>query len=378
MRVEKGQVRAPEIGRIWFNSPPLTFRQLRGRAVLVDFWDYTCVNCIRTLPYVQAWHERYKEKGLTVIGVHTPEFTFAQYESNVERAIRDFGLTYPIVLDGNYELWKAFANRCWPTKYLLDAEGYLRFVHFGEGNYGECEQVMQELLREIDKDIALPALLAPRRAEDVPGAVCYPATPEIYLGHRRGRIGNAGGFHEDQIAAYSYLDLPEGNPEKNVTKDSCFYLQGKWASTAEYVEAAEDGEHRIEHRIALRYSAASVNLVMASPRNALSEIIILQDGKPLTSRQATSDIRFRTVNDHDESYIFVQNARMYFLVNNSGFGEHTLELICPAGVAAFAFTFTSCIDPNSSRQDAVDSGQHQSPSQVLEPLLSANPDSGRA
>ncbi len=95
MRVEKGKVRAPEIGRVWLNSTPLSFRQLRGRVVLVDFWDYTCVNCIRTLPYVQAWHERYKDKGLTVIGVHTPEFTFAQYESNVERGIREFGLTYP-------------------------------------------------------------------------------------------------------------------------------------------------------------------------------------------------------------------------------------------------------------------------------------------
>src|ERR1041385_7933228 len=105
MRVEKGQVRAPEIGRVWLNSPPLSFRQLRGRAALVDFWDYTCVNCIRTLPYVKAWYERYKDVGLTVIGVHTPEFTFAQYESNVERGVREFGLTYPIVVDTNRELW---------------------------------------------------------------------------------------------------------------------------------------------------------------------------------------------------------------------------------------------------------------------------------
>ena len=107
MKVEKGQVRAPEIGRLWLNSPPLSFRQLRGRVVLVDFWDYTCVNCIRTLPYVQAWHERYQSLGLTVIGVHTPEFMFAQYESNVERSLLEFGLTYPIVVDSNREIWKA-------------------------------------------------------------------------------------------------------------------------------------------------------------------------------------------------------------------------------------------------------------------------------
>ena len=155
MKVEKGKVRAPEIGRVWLNSSPLSFRQLRGRVVLVDFWDYTCVNCIRTLPYVQAWHERYRDKGLTVIGVHTPEFTFAQYESNVERGIREFGLTYPIVIDSDREIWKAFANRYWPTKYLLDKDGYLRWGHFGEGGYGECEQMIQELLREIDPGILL-------------------------------------------------------------------------------------------------------------------------------------------------------------------------------------------------------------------------------
>jgi len=174
MRVEKGQVRAPEIGRVWLNSPPLSFRQLRGRVVLVDFWDYTCVNCIRTLPYVKAWHERYQEVGLTVIGVHTPEFTFAQYESNVERGVREFGLTYPIVIDSNYEIWKAFANRCWPSKYLLDKDGYLRFGHSGEGAYRECEEVIQELLREIDPAVLLPELLAPFARKITPEQFAIP------------------------------------------------------------------------------------------------------------------------------------------------------------------------------------------------------------
>ena len=200
MKVEKAKVRAPEIGRVWINSPPLSFRQLRGRVVLVDFWTYTCINWLRTLPYLQAWHERYREKGLTVIGVHSPEFVFAQYESNVERAVREFGLTYPIVIDSNFEIWKAFANRFWPTKYLLDKEGYLRFGHFGEGGYLECEQTIQELMWEIDRSLSLPAIMEPLRAEDRAGAVCYPATPEVYLGHRRGRIGNNSGFHQDQVA----------------------------------------------------------------------------------------------------------------------------------------------------------------------------------
>jgi thiol-disulfide isomerase/thioredoxin len=332
MRVEKGQVRAPEIGRVWLNSSPLSFRQLRGRVVLVDFWDYTCVNCIRTLPYVKAWHQRYRDVGLTVIGVHTPEFTFAQYESNVERGAREFALTYPIVIDNNYEIWKAFANRVWPTKYLLDKEGYLRFAHFGEGGYRECEEVIQELLREIDPAMMLPQVLSPLRAEDGPGAVCYPASPELYLGHRRGRIGNAGGFKEDEVSLYEF----EGTLDEN-----CFYASGWWASTAEYMESTGEGAHHL----VLRYTASGVNLVMASPRGPSCEVIVRQDRQPLPPHQATSDIQFHNLSGQQESVVLVQQARMYSLVNNHDFGEHVLELICPAGLAAFAFTFTSCVDP---------------------------------
>jgi thiol-disulfide isomerase/thioredoxin len=332
MKVEKGQVRAPEIGPPWLNSPPLNFRQLRGRAVLVDFWDYTCVNCIRTLPYVQAWHERYHDKGLTVIGVHTPEFTFAQYESNVERGIRQFGLTYPIVVDSDRAIWKAFAVRYWPTKYLLDKDGYLRYGHFGEGAYRECEETIQELLRELNPQVSLPALMEPLREEDRPGAVCYRPTGELYLGHKRGRIGNDGGFKEDQIADYEF-------PAKQL-EENFFYANGQWASTAEYFEAVGDGPHSLT----LKYEAAGVNLVMAAPHTSTAEVTLLLDGKPLSRTQSAKDVRFRGT----ESYVVADSARMYSLVDNHDFGEHILELRCSTGVAAFAFTFTACIDPISS------------------------------
>jgi len=336
MKVEKGKVRAPEIGRVWLNSAPLSFRQLRGRVVLVDFWDYTCVNCIRTLPYVQAWHERYKHMGLTVIGVHTPEFTFAQYESNVERGIREFGLTYPIVIDSNREIWKAFANRYWPTKYLLDKDGYLRYGHFGEGAYGETEQAIQELLLEVDSTLVMPAIMEPLREEDQPGAVCYRPSGELYLGHRRGRIGNEGGFQEDQIAEYSFA---------GPLQENFFYANGRWASTAEYFEAAEDGFHSLK----LKYEAVSVNLVMAAPRGGSAEVVIVQDGKPLARGHGGKDTRFRINAKGDaESYIVVDSARMYFLLDNHDFGEHELELVCSPGMAAFAFTFTACVDPVAS------------------------------
>jgi len=336
MRVEKGKVRAPEIGRLWYNSTPLSFHQLRGRVVLVDFWDYTCVNCIRTLPYVQGWHERYGNKGLTVIGVHTPEFTFAQYESNVERGIREFGLTYPIVVDSDREIWKAFANRYWPSKYLLDKEGYLRYAHFGEGAYRETEEAIHESLREINPAIALPPPMDPVRAEDGPGAVCYRPSPELYLGHVRGRMGNEGGFKADSISEYSFSgEMQEGY----------FYARGRWASTAEYLESVDDGEHIIT----LKYEAAGVNLVMAAPRGGSAEAVIRLDGKPLTREQKTVDTRFRSVNGAEESYLLVQQARMYALVDHHDFGTHTLELSCGPGLAAFAFTFTSCIDPSGVR-----------------------------
>ncbi len=330
MKVEKGTVRAPEIGRIWFNSPPLAMRQLRGRVVLVEFWDYTCVNCIRTLPYVKEWHARYKEKGLTVIGVHTPEFLFARYETNVERGIEEFGLTYPVVVDSNNELWEAFANRYWPTKYLIDGEGYLRYAHFGEGAYQETEATIQELLREANSGVSLPPIMEPVRESDQPGAVCYRPSAELYLGHRRGRIGNSGGFIEDQPSLYS-------SPPSDKYEDGFFYAQGNWTATGDHFESASDQEAGIT----LPYSAAAVNLVMASFNRQPREVEIRQDGKPLGPSCSTPDIRFR----NGQSYILVARPRMYSIVDNGDFGSHTLELITrQPELTLFAFTFTSCVD----------------------------------
>ena len=328
MKVE-GRVRAPEIGRVWLNSPPLSLRQLRGRVVLIDFWDYTCVNCIRTLPYLQRWHERYAASGLMVIGVHTPEFTFAQYESNVERGVREFGLTYPVVVDSNYELWKAFANRCWPAKYLIDKDGYVRYFHYGEGHYAETEGQIQELLLEANPSLKFPGVMPPLRAEDAPGAVCYQPTPELYLGNRRGRIANEGGFHE---GAFDYVfpsDLPE---------DSCA-VEGRWSSTAEYLETAGT-----DHRLVLRYSAGAVNLVMASHSGAACDVILRQDGAPLPREAATADVEFRD----GDAHLAIERARMYALVDNHSFGERLLELSCrDCGLALYAFTFTSCVAMSS-------------------------------
>ena len=195
-------------------------------------------------------------------------------------------------------------------------------------------------MREIDPSVSLPVLMNPLREEDHVGAVCYRPSGELYLGNRRGRIGNEGGFKEDQIADYEF----EGEPEENF-----FYASGRWASTAEYFEAVESGPHSLH----LKYEAVAVNLVMASPHAASAEVVVLLDGKPLTRKQATRDIRFRPgASGAEESYVVVDSARMYFLVDDHAFGPHTLELRCSEGVAAFAFTFTSCVDPVASALQA--------------------------
>lgn len=323
-------------------------RQLRGRVVLIDFWDYTCVNCIRTLPYIKQWHARYQDKGLTVIGVHTPEFLFARYESNVERGIEEFGLTYPVVVDSNFELWEAFANRYWPTKYLIDSQGYLRFAHFGEGAYRETEETIQHLLREIEPRIVLPPLLEPLRDSDRPGAVCYQPSPELYLGHKRGRIGNASGFQEDRVADYAHSGEFEGGH---------FYAQGSWTANGDHIESSGSDEARI----AIRYSAAGVNLVMASFNAEPREIEVRRDARPLDPSVAPPDVHFRD----GRSLIRVVRPRMYSVVDSKIFGTHTLELIThqPA-VALFAFTFTSCLDREFSEETTKATGHHQDHAQT--------------
>lgn len=320
-------IRVPEIGRDWINSPGLTMRGLRGRVVLVDFWDYTCVNCIRTLPYLKEWHKRYKDKGLVIIGVHAPEFYFARTTEHVRRAVREFGMEYPVVLDNDFQIWQSFANRYWPAKFLVDKDGYLRFFSFGEGGYQESERRIQQLLKEIDPQVELPPPLEPVRDTDVPGAVCHRATPELYLGHRRGRLGNPGDFQKDRRADYT---LPGSIEEEAV------YLAGPWSSSAEAAEVAGSGA-----RLCLRYSAAEVNLVMAPPKSGPGRITLRQDEAPLPPGSAGADARYDA---GGPACIEVDVPRMYSLVRNKDFGSHLLELASSAeGLRLYAFTFVSCV-----------------------------------
>ncbi len=352
MEVEKGKVHAPEIGTHWINSPPLALRQLRGQVVLIDFWDYTCLNCLRTLPYVVEWHRRYKDKGLRIIGVHAPEFYFARTAGLVESAIARFGVEYPVVLDNDYRIFQAFTNKCWPAKYLIDQAGYIRFFHFGEGDYSGTELAIQSLLLEITPGLELPAPMAPLRQTDHPGAVCYRATPELYLGNRRGRIGNAGGFQQqDQPVACGY-SLPT-----DLQADT-FYLSGAWQSGPESIRSAP-ASGAAPSSILLYYTAMDVNLVMApagapdvlAPSsekevapNPGHRVEILQNGEPLSQKEAGEDVRFDSTG---RSCLLVDSPRMYNLVRNPAFGQRLLQVVThSAGLECFAFTFTTCVAPS--------------------------------
>jgi thiol-disulfide isomerase/thioredoxin len=332
MYVERERVYIPElIGGKWVNSEELSVRQLRGRVILVDFWDYTCVNCIRTLPYVKEWHRRYSDKGLVIIGVHAPEFFFAKTEENVKRAIKRFEIEYHVVMDNNYEIWHAFANRYWPAKYLADKRGYVRYAHFGEGNYIETEAAIQLLLREIDPNVGLPDLMKPVRDTDIPGISCYRVSPELYFGYKRGSLGNPEGYNQNAVGDYRLPDKIENDT---------LYVEGKWFSAPEYMKPALDGETGMAS-VVLRYTASEVNAVISPDGEKGFKVFVMQDGRHLNPEDAGHDIQF---DNEGKSYIVVDEPRMYYLVKNREFGSRLLKLSSNSSAfAIYAFTFVSCV-----------------------------------
>ena len=310
-------------GGEWIQRGPIELRDLRGKsAALIDFWDYTCVNCIRTLPYMAEWHRRYAERGLATIGVHAPEFSFARDHANVREAIRHFGLEYPVVLDNDYTIWRAYSNRCWPAKYLIDTQGRLRYYHFGEGLYQETEAQIQTLLREIDPSLDLPPPMAPVRPADRAGAVCYRVTPELYLGYQRGQFGNPTGVAQDRAADYS-------DPGRHA--EGAAYLGGRWTVGGESSRAEAAGA-----MLALRYTSMDVNLVMAPPPGsaARAEVILGEGQRP------GADVKI----EGGRTVVAVNSPRMYALVANESVAPGALRLkALTPGLSAFAFTFISCV-----------------------------------
>jgi thiol-disulfide isomerase/thioredoxin len=328
-------VYAPEFPRYaadrWVNSAPLTMKELRGRVVVIDFWDYTCVNCIRTLPYVTEWHRRYADYGVVMVGVHTPEFAFGKDRANVARAVAEFGIAYPVVLDGDYEIWRAYANSYWPRKYIVDRDGKIIYDHAGEGGYAETEELLQKLVREEYPDAELPPTMAPARAEDAPGAYCYPRTPELYCGYSRGRYGNEGPRRRDDVALYKD-DVPHA--------EGRLYLNGKWHLGEEQVTFAGAAYTLRENYILLPFTADEINAVMAAPAGETVRVYVYRDGEPLAREDAGADVAF----DERGAYVDVSVGKMYVLLDAAKYGAGELSLHpARAGVSLFAFTFGSCV-----------------------------------
>jgi cytochrome c biogenesis protein CcdA/thiol-disulfide isomerase/thioredoxin len=309
----------------WLNSPPLTRASLRGKVVLVDFWTYSCINCLRTLPYVEAWAQKYKDHGLVVIGVHSPEFAFEKSPDNVKRAVRDLGVTYPVALDSNLAIWQAFNNEYWPAHYFIDAQGRIRHHHFGEGEYDESERVIQQLLREAGYRNVPGGIVNPR-ARGVEAAATpddADRSPETYVGYGRGSNFAAGPAHEDQPANY----------------ETPFPLQpNQWGFTGRWTIGEEKSVlDTAGGKITFRFHGRDLHLVLGPGR----------DGKPVRFKVTLDGhapgASHGTDTDADGDGT-VTSQRLYQLIRLDGAsamqGDHTfvIEFLDP-GVQAFAFTF---------------------------------------
>jgi cytochrome c biogenesis protein CcdA/thiol-disulfide isomerase/thioredoxin len=302
----------------WFNTPgnrPLTLTTLHGRVVLVDFWTYTCINCIRTLPYLKAWDTTYRGQGLTIVGVETPEFSFERDASNVSDAIDQFGIHYPVVQDNEMGTWNAYGNQYWPADYLIDAKGNVRYASFGEGDYDKTETAIRALLAEAGHDVA---------GHSHPTNVVVPsqeATPETYLGTARGQgwvTGPVAGVH----------DYGAGHPGPLEVND--FAFSGTWNTAAQPVTAVA-GSDAHPPGIDVEFQAKNVYLVLSSAGNVPRQVQVLLDGHPIPAADAGADVH--------NGVVTVKGQRLYTLVSLPHNGQHRLSLRFAPGVTGYAFTF---------------------------------------
>jgi cytochrome c biogenesis protein CcdA/thiol-disulfide isomerase/thioredoxin len=305
----------------WFNTPggePLTMSDLRGRVVLIDFWTYTCINCIRTLPYLESWQRRYGNQGLTIVGVHSPEFPFEKDAGNVQAAIKQNGLTYPVVQDNNLATWSAWHNQYWPADYLVDANGNVRDAHFGEGGYDQTERAIRTLLREAGRsDLGAGARA---RGETASRGL---TTPETYLGTARARgwvnlpisLSPAEATANAGSKSFGAAPLPPSNG---------FSYGGQWRLTPEDATAGSGAE------IKAGFGAEKVFLVLGSPDRPRT-VRVLLDGRPIPNRLAGEDVHGGVAT--------VSAQRLYRLVDLPKAGHHLLTLRFEPGITGYAFTF---------------------------------------
>jgi len=299
----------------------LKISELKGKVVLVDFWTYSCINCIRTLPFLTEWYVKYKDRGLEIIGVHTPEFDFEKDYNNVLNAVKKHNIKYPVVQDNDYATWAVYKNRYWPHKYLIDKDGYIRYDHVGEGAYDETEEKIKELLAELGNGMSdMPNV----KLEDKPPQLKQ--TPELYAGFNfalpRGQnIGNKNGLQPNKIINYK--------SPKNIEED-IIYLEGKWKSNSDNLLAQDENESSI----VLNFIAGSVNIVADSFGQPL-KLNVHINNEPLKNEMAGSDILF----EDNNAYIIIDEPRLYNVFNGK-YGRYILKVTTQSKDFSFnAFTF---------------------------------------
>ena len=327
----------------WINSDPFTIESRRGEVVLIDFWTFSCINCIRTLPYLKSWHEKYADQGLVILGVHAPEFEFEKVLENVQDAVNEFQIKYAVVQDNDFGTWRAYRNRYWPAKYLIDKDGYIRYFHFGEGAYDETEEKIRELLTETGADlqgISSEVELPP--AFDVgthDAGRNEGLTRELYLGFQRNVGALQSGSRPPYVLHPEFYTEPGEDvlyADPGLHQNHYIYLEGLWRNTEESLVHARQTVDFVDY-VALRFYATTVNGVMA-PVDSESFIVRLTvDDAPLGPDQAGADVTF---DENGHSVVVVDEARMYRLVELGSYGGHELKLSSNSPeMELFAFTF---------------------------------------
>ncbi len=306
----------------WINSTPLTAKQLKGKVVLVDFWAYSCINCLRSLPYIEAWAQKYKDSGLVVIGVHTPEFDFEKQLPNVQKAVKKFGVTYPIALDSNYGIWNAFHNQYWPAHYFIDAKGKVRYTHFGEGEYAQSERWIQQLLQEANaKPMVAGSVSVQAQGIEAAADLSDVRSPETYIGYSRAEhFASPGGIKPDSEHVYTAPEHPGFNE---------WGLAGKWVDQKQVAVLRSPGG-----KIVFHFGARDLHLVLGPTA----------DGKPVHFRvtiDGEAPGENHGVDIDAQGNGVVTDHRLYQLVRQKGdIKDHIFTIeFQDAGVQAFSFTF---------------------------------------
>lgn len=326
-------VHGPELsstGITWINSRPLTMKKLRGKVVLIDFWEYTCINCIRTFPANKKWYARYHKYGFEIIGVHDPEFHIAYSVNNVREAVKRFRLPYPVVVDDKFEIWNLYHSDSWPNRFLIDAHGVVRYHRVGEGGDSAFEHAIQKLLEEAHPGLKFPASYTIAAEQDAFAPGCGVPTNEMYVGQwgDRGILANLEGYHNGKTIDYK---LPAS------VEDGRVVLGGRWKTNKNGMIYEGKKRGSASGQLEMRYHAREIYSVMNVSRGRPSRLYITQDGKQLTQRNKGVDVRFDA---QGHSYIDVRESRMYYLVQNPDFGSHEVVLTPTApGLTINSFTF---------------------------------------